>query len=508
MKSYIVKIFRPTLLILLFSSCSSFLEENPKTFLSPNFYFNSEAQIEAAVNGLYTFLDDRFDATIGPGTQNYLFLEYLPGYADRPYTSSSIDLNQAVNLNIKEDNYYIQALWESHYKAIENCNGVIEGMRDVTSEIINETNKNNFLGEAYFLRAHNYFHLVRLFGELPLKLTPTRDLSSAQIELSSIDNIYTQIEKDLLTADSLMVNNSWVSIEGRVARGAVKTLLTKVSLTMAGYPLQKGKEYYQKAYNYAKTVTASNKFYLFDDYSALRDASNENSGEYIWMIQRQSQYAGSPIHFNLLPYPEPKNPISSAGSYGGALAPSLAFYNSYLTGDRRIEEKGFYYTKHEALNNPSIIEEFPRPYIYKFWDNDGAKSGMSGKNYPLLTYTDLLLMLAEAKTAIDGGTTTDKDAIDAYFSIRKRAFPDEGIPSAISTEDVLLERFWEICYEGQTWYDMLRTRKTLNATTRKIINMIGYNAPSHPEGHPFKEEHLVFPYPLREKRLNPNLVRN
>lgn len=508
MKSYIKYIFQLTTLIILFSSCESFLEEKPKTFLSPDSYYKSQAQIKAAVNGLYIYLDDRFDGSIGVNNQTYLFLEYLPGYGDSPNPSSGTNLLQAVNLDIKEDNYYLEVMWQTAYTAIENANGVIQGIQRVTPEIIKETDKNNLLGEAYFLRAFHYFNLVRLWEGVPLKLSPTKDLSGAQIEVTPKEGVYSQIEKDLLTADSLMINNSWVSGEGRVAKGAVKTLLTKVYLTMAGYPLQKGKAYYQKAYDYAKMVTESNKFYLFDDYADLRDVANENSGEYIWMIQRDPLYAGTPVHVNLLPYPEPNPPISAAGTIAGALAPSRAFFNSYLDGDKRIEEKAYYYTKHESFDDASVIVELPRPYIYKFWDSEAAKTGRSGRNYPLLTYTDLLLMLAEAKTGVDGGSTTDATAIDAYFKVRKRAFPDELKPNSLSTDDVLIERFWEICFEGQTWFDMLRTRRALNTSTRKMINMIGYITPSHPEGRPFKEKDLVFEYPLRDKRLNPNLVRN
>ncbi|HEX3009129.1 MAG TPA: RagB/SusD family nutrient uptake outer membrane protein, partial [Bacteroidales bacterium] len=388
--------------IITFTSCESFLEEEPKTFLSPDFYFNSDKQVDAAVNGIYTFLDDRFNGDIEVGSQTYLFFEYLPGYADRPYSSSSTSINQAVTLNVKEDNLYLDKIWETNYKAIENCNSIIEGIEKVTPAIMNEDAKNIRWGEVYFMRAYSYFNLVRLFGEVPLKISSTKSLSGTQIELSSIASVYAQIEKDLRAADSLMVNNAWATVEGRIAKGAVKTLLTQVYITMAGYPLQKGKEYYQKAYDEAKSIVASTKFYFFGSYAAMRDAANENSGEYILMIQREKQYAGSPVHFNMLPYPEPTRPISSIGQNGGALAPSRAFYDSYTAGDKRVEEKGFYYTKHEAFDDPSVIVELNRPYIYKFWDDAAAKTGQSGKNYPLLTYADVLLMLAEAKTQVDG----------------------------------------------------------------------------------------------------------
>src|SRR5690606_16888708 len=155
-------------------------------------------------------------------------------------------------------------------------------------------------------------------------------------------------EEDLKKADLLMVNNSWSNINGRVARGAVKSLLAKVYLTMAEYPLQKGNEYYQKAYEQAKAVVDSDQFYLFDSYSGLRDVANENWGEHIVMIQREGQNAGSPVHTTMLPYPSPEPPISVNSTLGGALAPARSFYDCYAMEDGRKAEKGYYYTEHEA----------------------------------------------------------------------------------------------------------------------------------------------------------------
>ncbi|MDD4778067.1 MAG: RagB/SusD family nutrient uptake outer membrane protein [Fermentimonas sp.] len=507
MKKFILYTSLIVSLVVILSSCNDFLEEEPKTFLSPDFYFTSEAQLVAAVNGVYTYLDDIFISQIEIGSQTYLFLELLSGYADRPYSGSWIGLSQAISLDVKEDNSYLQIYWQSHYTAIENCNSILENFDKMTPEIISESKKNMLFGEVYFLRAFNYFNQVRMFGEIPLKVTSTKSLSDVVSELSSIDAVYAQIESDLLKADSLMVNGPWASGEGRVARGAVKSLLAKVYLTMAGYPLQKGNEYNQKAYDQAKAVVQSKQFYLFDNYADLREPSNENSGEYIFMIQRESQYAGSPTHFNTLPYPGPATPISAIGSMGGGMGPALSFYGSYPEGDLRLEEKAYYYTKHETLDNPDVIVEFGRPYIYKFWDQAAAETGNSGRNYSLIRYADVLLVLAEAKARLDGGTTSDAAAIDAYYEVRSRALPDEGKPASISVDNILKERYWELCFEGQTWYDLIRTRKAFNVTTGNIVDMVGYNAPGHPEGRPFKESDLLFPYPLREKRLNPNLTR-
>lgn len=148
--------------------------------------------------------------------------------------------------------------------------------------------------------------------------------------------------------------------------GAIKTLLAKVYLTMAGYPLQKGNEYYQLAYEKAKEVIDSGAFSLFADYKDLRASENENSGEHIFMIQREAQDAGAPFHFGLLPYPE--QPISITPAYGGGLAPRKEFYESYDDQDIRKRNEEFFYTSKPKYGDPETTITLEVPYLCKYWD--------------------------------------------------------------------------------------------------------------------------------------------
>ena len=102
-------------------SCTGFLKENPKTFLSPDTYFTTEAQMQAAVDGLYTFLDDIFDSDVEVGTQRFVFLEYLTGYGQRMRAASGIYMDQANLLTITEENTQVEALWKSAYLALWRC---------------------------------------------------------------------------------------------------------------------------------------------------------------------------------------------------------------------------------------------------------------------------------------------------------------------------------------------------------------------------------------------------
>lgn len=175
MKRLIITVASSLAVALIAGSCNAFLEENFKTALSPKSYFKTEEQIVAGVNGLYTFVDDLFEGDVEVGTQNFIFLDYLPGYAVRPRSAGSIYLSQAMSLTVSEENTFIEKLWKSAYTAIENCNGVIAGI-EASAVTMDAVTKDKLLGEAYFMRAYHYFNLVRLWGEVPLKTSVTSDL--------------------------------------------------------------------------------------------------------------------------------------------------------------------------------------------------------------------------------------------------------------------------------------------------------------------------------------------
>lgn len=484
------------------ASCD-FLKEEPKTFLSPDTYFTTQEQMQAAVDGLYTFLDDIFDGDVEVGTQRFVFLEYMSGYGQRMRAASGIYMDQANLLTITEENTNLEALWRSAYTAIENSNVAIAGI-EATKASVSDDIKNKLLAQAYFMRAWHYFNLVRLWGEVPLKVTPTTDLSNTALPLASIQAIYDRIVPDLTHAEELMEGGAWTSSDGHVALAAIKALLAKVYITMAGYPLQLGSDYYAKAYAKAKEIYTDAGINLYNSYAEMRNVKFVCGGENILTIEREADKASSPVHTALLPYPELAN-ISQNSSYGGAIAPTTEFYNSYADNDLRKADFGYFTQTYNALDGNGTVAA-PAPYIYKYWDNDAANNaGKSAMGYPLIRYADVLLLMAEAKVQADGGSTSDADAIDAYYLVRKRAMPEEAKPSSLDFDTVYKERVWELCFETQTWYDMLRTRKALNPATGQVVDLIGLRTPGHEAA--FEEGDLLYPYPLREKRLNPNLVR-
>lgn len=489
--------------VFLLSSCKDFLTENPAGVLSPSDYYKTAEQLKAAVNGTYEGLNSPFVTDIGVATSPVFDLEYMTGYCLRPRPSGYGDSQFLQLTGIDAANDALETWWTSTYYPVENCNSVLAALAlPQTTALTDELTIKKYIGEVSFLRAWYYFQAVRLWGRIPLKVTPTQSLNdSLTTGRSPVEDVYNQIVKDLQTAEQSGL--PWTDKSGRVSMGAIKSLLAKVYLTMAGYPLQKGSEYYSKAYEKGREVIQSNQFALFNTYADLRNPANDNSGEHILMLQREAEYAPGIMHFSMMPYPE--QPVSIQPAYGGAMASTKEFYDSFSDSDQRKQEGSFFYTRHAQYGKPSTIINLNYPYIYKYWDDNAEATGRNGANVPLMRFADVLLICAEAKANLDGGATSDQVAVDAYYAVHHRAFPETEKPVSVTTDEVLRERFWELCFEFQTWFDMLRTRKALDVSTNKVVDLIGYKAPNHERV--FRETDLLWPVPLTEIQKDPSLQK-
>lgn len=496
MKKIIKTMACAALMAFTLGSCTNFLTVEPKNFMSPDNYFNSESEMEDAANGLYGAVGSTlFSGLVAVNHTGWIMYELLTGYHDRTYPYQQEILG--VHLPLLEDNSLVKYCWDHRYAAINNCNNVIKGIENSTSSVSEEV-RNRCLAEAYALRAYYYFGLVREFGPVPVSVEPTSDTKKIALEPVPETKVYEQIVSDLLNAESLLAGTAMNPGSGHIGLGAVKSILAKVYLTMAGYPLQDS-SCWQKAYDKAKEVVKSGEYSLFESYSDLRVAEKENQGEWIFAVQNAPTYSQSGTHSALLPYGPNEvdaSSFSANGVYGGSLVPTSQFIATFTVGDKRAAEKGWFYSSWNGL-------EFTRPYIFKFFDDSALADGKSGEDFPIIRYADVLLMLAEA--ACKGGTTSDADAIDAFYQVRHRALPSYTKPASLTFDDVYKERVWELCFEAQNWYDIIRTRKILDVANNRVVDVVGFKPIQHDSA--FKADDLYFPYPLSETRLNENLKR-
>lgn len=490
------------------SGCTKWLVDkdvDPSNY-SPDTYYKSADQALSALAAVYA--QTRFIyGGAGIFASNFSMLEMVTGTA-RTETGQNADLNNILGLSYNGDNVFVNNWWNGPYSLIAQANLVLQKVPGVPA--MDEAVKKKYLGEASFLRAWAYFYLVRLYGDVPLITEPV-DGTSPQLYPSRtpVAAVYDAIVADLISAEASGLDMA--DQTGHASMGAVKSLLAEVYLTMAGAPLNKGVEYYQKAAAKAKEVIDSKSFKLFSNYNDLHSLSTENKDEHIFEIQFLGGVANNDIQGILLPN---FKDVSAYGTEIGSTVPSVAFYNTYEAGDlRKVDRQGFFYTSYYT-GGDGALKDLGAPYIYKFFDvvangtSGTAGTAVSGLNMPNIRYAQVLLTYAEAQNQADG--TPNQQALDGLTAIRTRAGLTTAALGSFSKQSfddaVLKERWHEMCYEGVTWFDMLRRRKAYNFATKGFDNFVGYKLVE--SGAVLGDKNLLFPLPTSEMQNNPNLKPN
>ncbi|GAB2782481.1 RagB/SusD family nutrient uptake outer membrane protein [Rhabdobacter roseus] len=503
----LAKVLLGTALLLGPTSCSDFLDEKDPSNLTPGSFYTIPDHAEAAIAATYSNLRFYGDGS-GIFSSNWQMLEAVTGTSTTE-TAQNSDLNNLYSLSYDGNTQHIINYWNGLYRLIANANLVLEKVPPITP--MPDAQKNKILGEARFLRAWGYFNIVRLWGDAPLITTPqtasSEDFFPAR---ASQEEIYNFIVEDLKAAEAAGL--AWMDISGRVNLAAVKSLLSKVYLTMAGFPLSKGASHYKLSADKAlEVITYANAnptvINLFPTYKDVHRESLKNRVEHIFQIQYNAVVAGNPMDNY---YPNFK-PVTFSGPGGtGSSVPTRSFYDSFEPGDLRTkDQEGWFYTSYFTNGNGARFE-LGAPYVFKhFNQTSNGSEGIAGTrnnnlNVPLIRYAEVLLIFAEAQNELGAPTQA---AYDAYKKVRDRATlttPALGtFTQASFREAVWRERWYEFCYEGITWFDMVRLRKVFNEKTKSFDNFVGHvNLNTNV---PLAEKHLLFPLGIQEMLNNPNL---
>lgn len=185
------------ILILASSSCSSFLEVDPKASISGENVINDETSANAALNGAYVALRDYYSV-------NFQSIAYLSG-DNVEWTGSQSQIQEFINHRVNAENATISTVWNGIYQTVNRANNIIKALRDNQEIDITEEERAVILGQAYAIRALSYFDLLRVWGGVPLITEPTERVGeNAGIERSSSDQTYALILEDLSAAEELL----------------------------------------------------------------------------------------------------------------------------------------------------------------------------------------------------------------------------------------------------------------------------------------------------------------
>jgi len=507
MKIFKIKGLNRVLIIALITtttiSCSDFLEEDNLSSLNPDTFFQTNTHAESALNAIYASTRDVFGGFSGGNSSNWHLLEAVTGQS-KNNSSGNPDLNSLSSLSYNSNLIHARTVWAGTYKLIANANLVIENVPDI---FMPEERKKQILGEAYFLRAWAYFNAVRIWGDVPLLTSPVGTGSpDFYAERTSQTIVYDQIVSDLKFSEESGLD--FINESGRVSLAAVKSLLSKVYLTMAGYPLNKT-EHYADAAAKAKEVIDHGGLSLFKTYGEINMESNENKGEHIFSIQYAPNVSANYESLSFLPA---KN-VTKGGAVGWQTnLPEMNFYNSFENGDKRKNNReGWFYTDY-FVGGEGELTDLGGPHIFKAFNvtNFGSDTVVGNGlgdflNFSVIRFAEVLLIYAEASNEVSGPTS---DAIDAVKKVRDRAglTTSNSLAKDSFRELIWKERWHELCFERITWFDMVRLRKVFNSKTGNFDNFVGYSNPISNQS--LQEKHLLFPIPALELVNNPNLTQN
>lgn len=413
------------------SSCKKFLDTNPKDFISPKNYYETEEQLNTALTGVYFTLANQ-------SLYSNNMLARLGLEADEGFCSNASELTGVAGYNVSASDSKVLAYWQALYVGINRANLLLE---NVGRPKMDEAKRDKIKGQALFLRAYFYFMLVSNFGDIPLVLkTPvTSSADDIQLPRTPASEIYAQILRDMEEASTLVDNIQAIGFGGRVSKSAVWGIMARVCLYMAGYPLNDHARY-ADAKKWAEKVMTEGGHELnisFQDIFTNYALDKYDIKESIWEVEfwgnNTAPYTSSGgmvgrnngIRFNSGGDP-------SIGYSAGYLHPTAwmfrlyentsTLYSNDLRRDWSIAPFSY------SGNNTATKVYFAATSIYQRYAGKWRRELetltpkadiRTPQNFPLLRFSDVLLMYAEAENAINGPTT---EAVEAVNRVRRRGY--------------------------------------------------------------------------------------
>lgn len=475
--------------VFLLGSCTSKLDVKPISDPSVvNFYRNQqdfEQAVNAAYNGLSTY-----------PTRHFFLSEVRSDNMYVPGEGGTYDWNPVNNFTVNSSNTLMSSAWSDCYNTIMRCNSVLDNIS--ADKVPDEAVRNQFTGEAKFIRALMYFDLVRFFGGVP-KIDHLVSATAAQsINRAGVQEIYDLIIADLESAAQLLPASYSGGSKGRATLYAAKGILARVYLTRSGpVLLDKGpvlnSNEYAKARDLLLEIINSGKYVFISSYAQIFSYDNENNSESVFEVQFKSggTGTGTVIPAEMLPgsYMRAyKIPVASGNDFKYV---SNDLISSYPAGDVRLT---FNVIEGFTDENGNFVNQ---NYFKKFLDPKryGVDLRDWGINQPVLRYTDVLLMYAETLLHTGGSQATVDDIVN---QVRTRAGL-AGI-SSVNADTLLEERRREFAAEGLRWHDLVRTGKAVT-----VMNAWMAKEDEKKVMKPMKNEFILYPVPQTEINIKPGL---
>lgn len=530
-----------------FASCE--LTEKPTSYYEKDTYFQTADQAKMSVVGIYDCL----------ATNNHYgqFEMAMPASDDTYYiqgTGTDNTRRDIAHYMVKPTNTWIADLWKYKYMGIDRANFAIEGIENMAG-YEEDTSLKELVAQAKFLRAFLAFDLVKYWGDVPFKTDYTAGYESAFNGRISREEIYDYIIEDLDFAKENLQKGS-ASLSPEIpSQGVAHAMLMRVYLQRAGYSLQqdgslnrpaddKRKAYFDAVI--AEWTAFQNKGYhnfhpggylkLFQGYSG----GVLNSMENLWEIafnptgSGYKDNSGTWATYNgpAVEAPGKGAPTESMGRANAFFRVLPVWKDFFEANDERRDVMVCTYQykwdadkkAHKLVENKKLTDWYPGKWRREWMPKGFVDPNNTGVNYCPLRYADVVLMAAEAYNEI-GNTpeawrllnevrhragATETNSLQAYKAAQPNLYELPYFNSGDEADNFRTALYWErgfeLAFEGQRKYDLLRWGILGDALKLFQSKMDKSLKGKYVAGDKFiKGKHELFPIPLGELQANPAL---
>lgn len=478
------------------ASCKkSYFNRPPLSSVAVGNFYQNAAEVNAATNILYSV------PWFGWNTHAGWSISELSGGNARSYSS---DIDGFSYFTVPNTDRVLDAAWTSLYTEVAQANALINTLPTAVPASVDKGVVNNALGEAHLWRALAYFHLVRIYGPVPI--IEETNITNFQVPRNPVTDVYKFIVNDLLFAEAncyAKVRTSAYSGNAHVSSGSASALLAKVYLYMQDY---------KDSRTEAEKVLNSGEFKLYGidlpgkQYSDLFLTANNNNEESIIALQWAG---GAASNNNTYGYGNSfqasaayNSQITGTGDGYGEVGPTFDLQDEFDPADLRrkptlmlvgdtypeIDQAAGGYTFPAGGSEQGTNAAVKKYVVGTPADNGGIGAAQSSANNTyMLRYADIYLI--EAEDVMAGATTSsDPVALKAINTIRQRAglapltmirrfytvanpnyalygsTPNASVPATLIKDDIIEERRREFAFEDDFFYDLMRVDGFNNTT--------------------------------------------
>ena len=506
-KLHLTKLLMVVCIIIIPSACEEYLAEDFRDGLSPATFYNSDAEAQIAVDGVYSMLT----------SSGWFKHRDRPAWwqiaADEISSTRNI-FKEAHNITWDEGVGDGERYWNTLYETIRNSSDAINNISG--NDKLSQTSRDQSLGQLYVLRALAYYDLTCVWGDVPFFTEILAPEELASLERTPVKTIRDAMIADLQTAYGLLPDSWSGSDLGRMSKWAARALEAKFHMFAKNWQgmLTASKDIIDNSphtlmENFGDIFNWSNATYatkvkpehiLWIDFTGLPAAGLGTNNEHDF--QRGHDFVPRLRD-------EPKDKKGRQGELKAALAANGHEFGGYggasplpLLGDRSSWDAG------DLRYDETITQEYEGiplkfKYLKKLWNLNKELSPRGNKmeNFVMIRLADIYLMAGEAENELNG----PGNAYQYVNKVRERAFePDQpwsGMTQQQFREEMYEERLHELCGESHRKPDLVRWGIYVDHIRNTQFQK--HNAPA---AQNVQDKHQYAPIPLNEIKLNPNLL--